>query len=179
VEKPAATTFVPALIKQSHHVQADLHPVGIAVIRPELELLGRYHRALEPELLKRFFVYVLVKAVEENAGEFTGAKPAIESFEPVNFLLDCFGDRQGPLCFDHLDIIGNTAQHALLGEPSDECPHRIGVRACFLGSLCRRTLFKEDQGTNAFVAPLHLIRDTQLQWGEISCWLHRGWFPSH
>jgi hypothetical protein len=93
VEKPADTTFVPALIKQSHHVQTALHPVGRAVIRPELKLLGRSHRALEPKLFNGFFVDVLVKAVEENAGEFTGAKPAIERFEPVNLLLDFFGDR--------------------------------------------------------------------------------------
>ena len=70
--------------------------------------------------------------------------------------------RTGRFFFDDLDIIGEESQHALLVESSEEGSHRIGVRLRLFGALYRCALFKEDQRTNEFIAPLHLIRDTRL-----------------
>jgi hypothetical protein len=46
-------------------------------------------------------------------------------------------------------------------------PHRTRVRVSLVGSLSGCAYFKEDERTNEFVTPLHLIRDVRLQIGKV------------
>jgi hypothetical protein len=98
----------------------------------------------------------------------------IQRFEAVNLLDDRCRDSGGGRLWDHLDPIAEQAEHALLLETTSELPHgfRVGVR--FLRAVRGRPVFKEDQGTDEFIAPLDLIDKAQLQLRKITDRFHAG-----
>ena len=101
-------------------------------------------------------------------------EPCIQRFEAGNLLDHCRGNPGGFLFGDDRNIVQEQTKHALLLEAPPELPHgfRMGVRV--VGALPGRTIFKEDQGTDEFIPPLHLIDKAQLQLRKVTGRFHEG-----
>jgi hypothetical protein len=101
-------------------------------------------------------------------------EPGIQRFEAANLRDDRLRDSGGGLFGDHLDPVEEQAEHTLLPEASSELPYGFGVGVRFLSALHGRTVFKEDQGTDEFIAPLDLIDKAQLQLRKVTGRFHEG-----
>src|SRR5215471_1249958 len=146
------------------------------MVVPQRQGLLGHNGTLLPEPLGGLVVNVFAKLIKDDADKFPRMEPCIERFEAGNLLGDRRGDARRFLFGDDLDIVQEQAEHTLVLEAPPELAHGFWVGLRFVGALPGRTVFKEDQGTDEFIAPLDLIDKAQLQLRKVTDRFHASSF---
>jgi hypothetical protein len=100
--------------------------------------------------------------MKNDAGQFAGAEPRIESFEPLEFVHHCVRHPELATRGEDVQGVRHEPQHALLGKTAFEATHRFRMGPSFLGSLRRRALRTEEQRADEFIPILRGVEQLQL-----------------
>ena len=145
----------------------------VAVIGPKRQLALHRTGTVLPEFLDRLVVNALVAFVMDDPSQLAILEPVTERFESGHFCDHLFGHVSAPAGGDHLRLVRQEPEHALLLEAPRESTHRIRVEVRFLGPLGGSGVCKEDQGADHFIAPLDMIDKVQLELSKIPQWFHQ------
>jgi len=115
-----------------------------------------------PEALRRLTSHARHGGMKNDAGEFAGAEPCIEPFEPLEFVHDRVGHPKLAARREDLQGGGHEPEHALLVKTAFEAAHRFRMGPGFLRPLRRGALWTEEQRTDEFIPLLRGVEKPQL-----------------
>ena len=89
--------------------------------------------------------------MKKDSGEFAGAEPCIEPFEPLECVPDRVGHPKLAARREDLQGVGHEPEHALLVKTACEAAHRFRMGPGFLRPLRRGALWTEEQRADEFI----------------------------
>lgn len=148
-------------------VEARVCALPVAVRGPNRQLALHRTGTVLPEFLARLVVHAVVAFVMDDPSPLALLKPVIERFESGHFCDHLCGHVSAPAGGDHLRLVRQEPEHALLLEAPRESTHRLRVEMRFLSPVGGSGVGKEDQGADHCIAPLEMIHKVQLELGKI------------
>src|SRR5262245_27971177 len=140
VQELTDTAFTPALRIEGNDLLASLDTLGMAVVVEERPWGRRHRREAVPEAACRLTGEAMHGGMKNDPRQFTGTKPGIEAFEPLEFVDDRVGDPQLALSWADVQGAGPEPEHPLLGKTPLEAAHGCWMGPGFLGPLRRGLL---------------------------------------